>query len=210
MSLASLASFSGDDSLKLYKVILIGNSYVGKSSLMRRFTDGVFSEEAYSPTIGVDFTVKQVEDLGQQVRLQIWDTAGQERYRTLTNSYYRGAQGIFVVYDVTSQESYDCVEHWLEEIFHFSNPNVNIVLIGNKNDLDEEKVVDVSVAEELAQRKQGRNPINVIETSARDGTNVNQAFAMLVRQMQKSHIPQEPMDSVSLEPEKKEKKLCFC
>jgi|EP01047_Picozoa_sp_COSAG01_P042073 Ras-related protein Rab-1A len=103
----------------LFKILLIGDSGVGKTCLMFRFSDSKF-QESYISTIGVDFKMRTVELGGKKIRLQIWDTAGQERFRTITSSYYRGANGIIVVYDVTEADSFENVKHWLSEIERYA------------------------------------------------------------------------------------------
>ncbi|KAM3233336.1 hypothetical protein P3L10_018695 [Capsicum annuum] len=128
--------------------------------------------ESYISTIGVDFKIRTVEQDGKTIKLQIWDTAGQERFRTITSSYYRGAHGIIVVYDVTDQESFNNVKQWLNEIDRYASDSVNKLLVGNKCDLTAQKVV----ATETAQAFADEIGIPFMETSAKSATNVEQAF----------------------------------
>eukprot|EP00300_Choanocystis_sp_HF-7_P002652 c12008_g1_i2.p2 GENE.c12008_g1_i2~~c12008_g1_i2.p2 ORF type:complete len:208 (+),score=62.89 c12008_g1_i2:37-660(+) len=155
----------------LFKLLLIGDSGVGKSCLLLRFADDTYTE-SYISTIGVDFKIRTIERDGKTIKLQIWDTAGQERFRTITSSYYRGAHGIIVVYDVTDQESFNNVKQWLQEIDRYASDGVNKLLIGNKNDLQEKKVVETKVARDFADQLR----IPFLETSAKDRTNVELSF----------------------------------
>ncbi|KAI8545487.1 hypothetical protein RHMOL_Rhmol07G0043700 [Rhododendron molle] len=155
----------------LFKLLLIGDSGVGKSCLLLRFADDSYLE-SYISTIGVDFKIRTVEQDGKTIKLQIWDTAGQERFRTITSSYYRGAHGIIVVYDVTDQESFNNVKQWLNEIDRYASDNVNKLLVGNKCDLTSKKVVSYETGKALADEM----GIPFLETSAKDATNVEQAF----------------------------------
>jgi Ras-related protein Rab-1A len=113
----------------LFKLLLIGDSGVGKSCLLLRFADNTYTE-SYISTIGVDFKIRDITLGGQDVKLQIWDTAGQERFRTITSSYYRGAHGIALVYDVTDQESFDNIKQWTEEVDRYASENVKCILVG--------------------------------------------------------------------------------
>ncbi|CAH8462744.1 unnamed protein product [Schistosoma turkestanicum] len=124
----------------LLKLLLIGDSGVGKSCLLLRFADETFNE-TYISTIGVDFKIRTLEINGKVVKLQIWDTAGQERFRTITSSYYRGAQGIMIVYDITDKSTFDHVENWLLEIGSNAKDQISRILIGNKCDLNDRRAV---------------------------------------------------------------------
>ncbi|KAG6889711.1 hypothetical protein C0992_004340 [Termitomyces sp. T32_za158] len=162
----------------LFKLLLIGDSGVGKSCLLLRFADDTYTE-SYISTIGVDFKIRTIELEGKTVKLQIWDTAGQERFRTITSSYYRGAHGIIVVYDVTDNETFTNVKQWLQEIDRYASEGVNKLLVGNKSDLTGKKVVEYSVAKEFADQLS----IPFLETSAKNATNVEQAFLTMAKQI---------------------------
>jgi len=162
----------------LFKLVLIGDSGVGKSCLLLRFADDNFTD-SYISTIGVDFRFRTITIDKKTVKLQIWDTAGQERFRTITSAYYRGADGIIMVYDVTSQESFDHVEEWLSEVDRYANENTAKLLLGNKADLVEEK----QVTEENAQKFADKLGISFLETSAKTATNVDAAFLTMAKEL---------------------------
>lgn len=155
----------------LFKLLLIGDSGVGKSCLLLRFADDTYTE-SYISTIGVDFKIRTIELDGKTIKLQIWDTAGQERFRTITSSYYRGAHGIIIVYDVTDMETFNNVKTWLNEIEKYATDSVNKLLVGNKCDLVVKKAVDYNTAKDFADTL----GIPFLETSAKNATNVEQAF----------------------------------
>jgi len=161
----------------LFKLLIIGDSGVGKSSLLLRFADNTFSGN-YITTIGVDFKIRTVVINGERVKLQIWDTAGQERFRTITSTYYRGTHGVIVVYDVSSGESFANVKRWLHEIEQNCDV-VNRILVGNKDDMPDRKVV----LTEDAQRFASQMGIQLFETSAKDNKNVEEMFNAITRQV---------------------------
>jgi len=170
------AGGTGEQYDHLFKLLLIGDSGVGKSCLLLRFSDDIFTDSFIS-TIGVDFKIRTIDLDGKRIKLQIWDTAGQERFRTITSSYYRGAHGIIVVYDVTEQKSFDSIQKWLQEIDTFAGPSVTKLLVGNKCDLDSQRVIQTPKGEELAKSL----GIPFIETSAKTTKNVEEAFLRLTR-----------------------------
>ncbi|KAG4945279.1 ras-related protein RABE1c isoform X1 [Glycine max] len=134
----------------LIKLLLIGDSGVGKSCLLLRFSDGSFTT-SFITTIGIDFKIRTIEQDGKRIKLQIWDTAGQERFRTITTAYYRGAMGILLVYDVTDESSFNNIRNWIRNIEQHASDNVNKILVGNKADMDESKrVVPTSKGQALA------------------------------------------------------------
>ncbi|CAE7889589.1 RAB1A [Symbiodinium sp. KB8] len=154
----------------LFKLVLIGDSGVGKSCLLLRFADNAFTD-SYISTIGVDFRFRTIKIKDKTVKLQIWDTAGQERFRTITNAYYRGADGIIMVYDVTNKESFQHVRHWLNEVNRYASDDTCKLLIGNKNDSSDKAVTS---AEGEGQAKELQMPF--LETSAKTAENVEEAF----------------------------------
>ncbi|XP_016390690.1 ras-related protein Rab-19 [Sinocyclocheilus rhinocerous] len=169
-----------DDSFDfLFKIILIGDSNVGKTSLVQSFKSGLFSE-AQQNTIGVDFTVRTLRIDGRRVKMQVWDTAGQERFRTITQSYYRSAHGAMIAYDISRRDTFDSTLRWLHELQRFGAANVLTALIGNKRDLEAERQVPFSDACKLAE-EQGM--LAALETSAREKRSVEEAFVMMARQL---------------------------
>ena len=162
----------------LFKLLLIGDSGVGKSCLLLRFADDTYTE-SYISTIGVDFKIRTIELDGKTIKLQIWDTAGQERFRTITSSYYRGAHGIIVVFDVTDQESFNNVKQWLHEIDRYACANVKKLLVGNKCDLASKRAVPTEQAAAFAEGL----GVKFLETSAKSAINVEKAFATLAREI---------------------------
>lgn len=160
----------------LFKLLIIGDSGVGKSCLLLRFSDNSYTD-IFISTIGVDFKIRTLNLDDKVVKLQIWDTAGQDRFRTITSSYYRGAHGIIIVYDTTDIESFNNVKSWLSEIEKFASENVNKLLVGNKCDLVNQKVVDTKMGQDLADSF----GIPFLETSARDSINVEEAFTRMAR-----------------------------
>ena len=156
----------------LFKLLLIGDSGVGKSCLLLRFAEDTYIESSHISTIGVDFKIHTIELEGKTIKLQIWDTAVQGRFRTITSSYYRGAHGIIVAYDVTDQESFNSVTEWLREIRRYAHENVNKLLVGNKSDLETKRAVQFETAKEFAESL----GIEFLETSAKNATNVEKAF----------------------------------
>ena len=158
--------------------MLLGDTGVGKSSLMFRFTEGEFKSSLIG-TAGVDYKMKNIEFGGKSVKIQIWDTAGQERYRTLTKAYYRGAAGVILVYDVTDPVSFENLEYWLKKIKKHGDENVEILLLGNKIDLINERVVTSEQSEQLAESK----GVSCYETSAKDSINVDKAFKQLLNRI---------------------------
>ena len=171
------------DNLVSLKILVIGESGVGKSSLMFRFTDDQFSQDI-SPTIGLDFRVKVMDHMGFSVKLSIWDTAGQERFKNITSSYYRGAHGVILAYDLTSRRSFEDLDNWLVEEAKYSRGRKTIKLVvGNKSDEEERREVSYKEGREWAERR----GCLFLETSAKQSSGVERVFYNLVER-----IVQEP------------------
>ncbi|XP_021286771.1 ras-related protein RABA2a [Herrania umbratica] len=162
----------------LFKVVLIGDSGVGKSNLLSRFTRNEFCLESKS-TIGVEFATRTLQVEGRTVKAQIWDTAGQERYRAITSAYYRGALGALLVYDVTKPTTFENVSRWLKELRDHADSNIVIMMIGNKTDLKHLRAVAMEDGQSYAE-KEG---LSFIETSALEATNVEKAFQTILSEI---------------------------
>lgn len=161
----------------IFKYIIIGDMAVGKSSLLNMFTDKKFVEDQ-PHTIGVEFGTRVVEINGKHIKLQIWDTAGQERFRSVTKSYYRGAAGALMVYDITRRQTFTHLATWLTDCRHLTNPHTVIMLIGNKLDKEEREV-----SYEEASRFAEENGLVYVETSAKTGEGVEDAFLTTARKI---------------------------
>ena len=155
----------------MFRYIIVGDSNVGKSCLLLQFTDNKFRQN-HEATIGVEFGGKTIKLQEKIIKIQIWDTAGQEVYQAITRGYYKGATGAFVVYDITKKETFEHVERWLEDVKTNASKDIQIILIGNKKDLENERVVSFDEGASLAE-KYG---ILFLETSAKTAYNVNEAF----------------------------------
>jgi Ras-related protein Rab-11A len=162
----------------LFKLVLIGDSGVGKSNLLSRFTRNEFNLESKS-TIGVEFATKSLKIDGKVIKAQIWDTAGQERYRAITSAYYRGAVGALLVYDVTRRSTFENVVRWLKELRDHTDPNLVVMLIGNKSDLRHLVAVSTEDGKSFAERES----LYFMETSALEATNVESAFTEALTQI---------------------------
>ncbi|XP_040900812.1 RAB11a, member RAS oncogene family, like [Toxotes jaculatrix] len=159
----------------LFKVVLIGDSGVGKSNLLSRFTRNEFNLESKS-TIGVEFATRSIQVEGKTVKAQIWDTAGQERYRAITSAYYRGAVGALLVYDIAKHLTYENAERWLKELQDHADSNIVIMLVGNKSDLRHLRAVPTDEAKAFAEK----HGLSFLETSALDSSNVELAFQTIL------------------------------
>ena len=168
----------------VYKVLLLGDSSVGKTCFLLRYCDKSF-QDAHLSTIGLDYRLKTMTlQNNKSIKLQIWDTAGQDRFRAITKNYYKGANGIILIYDVTSIQTYENVKNWISQIREESNPNVIIYLVGNKIDVPEEqKLVKTEDGQKIADEY--KLPFN--EASAKDGTNINEIFQELLEEIDEKY-----------------------
>ncbi|KAE8712231.1 Ras-related protein Rab11C [Hibiscus syriacus] len=162
----------------LYKIVLIGDSGVGKSNILSRFTRNEFCLESKS-TIGVEFATRTLQVEGKIVKAQIWDTAGQERYRAITSAYYRGAVGALLVYDITKRQAFDNVQRWLRELRDHADSNIVVMMAGNKSDLNHLRAVSGDDGHALAE-KEG---LSFLETSALEATNIEKAFQTVLNEI---------------------------
>jgi Ras-related protein Rab-1A len=191
-----------------YKVLLLGDAGVGKTSFLIRFVDGQFMPDSIA-TIGVDYKVKNVLLDDKPHKLEIWDTAGQERFRTITSSYYRGAHGVIIMYDVTNEKSFDSVKQWLLEVDRYATGTVNKIIVGNKSDL-QNRVISHVTANQYADGI----GLPLFEVSALDGSNVEDTFHSLLKsitnRMFNLHPKATKPSTVSLIDSSKESKSSGC
>lgn len=180
----------------LLKLVLVGNQAVGKSSIFARFNDKKFAD-TYLTTVGVDFRFQMMNIDGNHCKLQIWDTAGQERFRAITSAYYKGSHAIIVVYDLTDEGSFREIESfWLPEVKRYADPNAEIVLVGNKSDLDQ--VVNETEINEFTQKYQ----LKSYKISAKSGEGVDALFEGLCRRLIEKEGPKKRNKEVKLKQEK--------
>ena len=199
----------------LFRLVMIGDSGVGKTALLLRFADNTF-DHSFISTIGIDFRIKTITLEGKRVKLQVWDTAGQEQFHSVASSYFRNAHGILLVYDVTSAQSFLQMSRWIERVSRIASPTVKMVLIGNKCDREESiRVIDKSKGEMLAKELD----IPFLETSAKNDYNVDVMFELVTMMILETMTTkdQEPVNNTTdvvdlqnhseVSPEKK-KKCC--
>nr|XP_056702044.1 ras-related protein Rab-19 isoform X1 [Euleptes europaea] len=163
----------------LFKIILIGDSNVGKTCVVHRFKSGKYNVKQQN-TIGVDFTVRSLEIDGKKVKIQVWDTAGQERFRTITQSYYRSAHGAILAYDMTRRPTFESIPNWINEIEKYGAANLVLMLIGNKSDETEKRQVLFEDACTLAEK---HGLLAVLETSAKEAQNVDEVFILMAKEL---------------------------
>ncbi|KAM4678440.1 ras-related protein Rab-19 [Discoglossus pictus] len=197
----------------LFKIILIGDSNVGKTCVVHRFHSGVFTEKQQN-TIGVDFMVRSLTIDGKKVKVQVWDTAGQERFRTITQSYYRSAHGAIIAYDITRRQTFESVPHWIHEAEKYGAANLMLMLIGNKTDLEKRQVL----FEEACTLAENHGLLAVLETSAKESHNVEEVFVLMAKELIARNTlqchPDSPRNSFVLDSKPiiapKEEKNCQC
>ncbi|EMG49021.1 Ras-related protein SEC4, partial [Candida maltosa Xu316] len=167
----------------IMKLLLVGDSGVGKSCLLLRFVEDKFNP-SFITTIGIDFKIRTIESKGKRIKLQVWDTAGQERFRTITTAYYRGAMGIVLIYDVTDSRSFENVENWFQTVTQHANEDAQIFLVGNKCDDEVNRQVSKEQGQELASKLN----IPFLEASAKSNENVDSIFYELAGIIQEKHV----------------------
>ena len=167
----------------MFKVVLVGDSFVGKTNIMSKYLKNEFHEDSKA-TVGVEFGSKQFNVEGHSIKAQIWDTAGQERYKAITSAYYKGAKGAFIVYDITRKNSFESIDKWINDVTAVADKKITIVLIGNKSDLEDQRQVTKEQGEDKANKLQ----VAFLETSAFSGENLEKAFQMMIKEVyQKCH-----------------------
>lgn len=174
----------------IMKLLLVGDSGVGKSCLLLRFVEDKFNP-SFITTIGIDFKIRTIESNGKKIKLQVWDTAGQERFRTITTAYYRGAMGIVLIYDVTDARTFENVENWFQTVTQHANEDAQIFLVGNKSDDEENRQVSREQGERLA----AQLSIPFLEASAKTNKNVDSIFYELAGIIQEKHVDAGPQQA---------------
>jgi Ras-related protein Rab-1A len=166
----------------IFKLILIGSSGVGKTSILQRYIQKIFNDD-YTCTIGVDFFMKSMKIDDKLIKLQLWDTAGTEKFKSITTGYYRGANAAFIVFDLTSRKSFESVSEWIENYYKYSNPDYerHVILIGNKSDLKNERIITEDEIDDFVKL----NKIKYFETSAKNGENIDESFLFIADKLMK-------------------------
>ena len=170
-----------DDNYELMvKVVIVGDSGVGKTNIMSKYLKNEFHEDSKA-TVGVEFGSKQFNIQGHQVKAQIWDTAGQERYKAITSAYYKGAKGAFIVYDISRKNTFDSISRWVSDITATADKKITLILIGNKSDLEDQR----QVTKEQGEDKAKELDLAFLETSALSGNNLEKAFQIMINEVYK-------------------------
>ena len=164
----------------MFKVVLVGDSFVGKTNIMSKYLKNEFHEDSKA-TVGVEFGSKHFKIEGHTIKAQIWDTAGQERYKAITSAYYKGAKGAFVVYDITRKGSFESIEKWVNDLTSTADKKLTIVVIGNKCDLEDQR----QITKEQGEEKANKLEVAFLETSAFSGENLDKAFEMMINEVYK-------------------------
>ena len=162
----------------MFKVVLVGDSFVGKTNIMSKYLKNEFHEDSKA-TVGVEFGSKQFNVEGHSIKAQIWDTAGQERYKAITSAYYKGAKGAFIVYDITRKNSFESIDKWINDVTAVADKKITIVLIGNKSDLEDQR----QVTKEQGEDKASKLEVGFFETSAFSGENLDKAFEIMMKEI---------------------------
>ena len=184
-----------------FKILTIGESGVGKTCVLRRFVENKFLKN-HLATIGIDFKTKTLNINNQEIKLKIWDTAGQERFRNITTQYYKGADGIVLVYDVTDEASYEKIRDWMEQILaNTQQEDIGLVLLGNKCDMEPR-----NVTEEMGKKMAEELKVSYFETSALNGIGIKEAFEQLTRDIMKKRGVGESNSEVGVSLNNKNKK----
>ena len=167
----------------MIKVILIGDSGVGKTNIMSKFLKNQFLENSKA-TVGVEFGSKLFIHENHKIKAQIWDTAGQERYKSITSAYYKGAKGALIVYDITNKFTFESVDKWVQDLNSYGDKNLTLLLVGNKSDLEDKRQIMKEDGEEKAKSFN----LGFIETSACSGDNIDQAFDIMLKEVLKKYV----------------------
>lgn len=165
------------------KIVIVGDSGVGKSNILSRFVQNEFSNDCRA-TVGVELSTKSYSINGKIIKLHLWDTAGQERFKSITSAYYKGAKGAMIVYDITNKESFSHLDKWLKEINELGGKGINVIICGNKSDLEENR----EVSKEEGIEKGKSNNLSFMETSALNSSNIEEAFQMLLVEIYQTSI----------------------
>ena len=197
---------SNEDSDIIFKILMLGDSEVGKSCFLMRYSDNVFVEN-YITTIGLDYKLKTIKlDSGKVIKVQLWDTAGQDKYRTIAKNYYKGSHGILLLYDITKISSFENIREWIQDIRQEVSPKSIIFLIGNKIDLTDQRKISKEQGEELAEEFK----IPFFEASAKSGENVDEVFKALYEKIIEAYGDLEKEKGTKLNKKKQNKgKCCF-